>query len=83
MEEIRDARWATAVGAIERHSPVTRDGITADVLRHLQPGATLPFVVHVHPEGMTGEISLRFTPTIAGRAYAPVIARCRAQAPPK
>jgi len=42
----------------------------------------LTVVAHLCPQGTAGEISLRLTPTIAGRAYTPVIARCLAEAPP-
>ena len=81
VEEIRGARWSTVVVSIERHEAHTSNGYTTDVLRQLLPGDTRPFTVNVNPEGQAGEIRLRLTPTIDGRAYPPVIASCVVKPP--
>lgn len=84
IEELRGARWATAVVSIERHSPHTSTGnVTTDIHTHLEPGDVRPFVVRLDPDGRAGEIRLRLTATVNGHEYSPIVRSCRVEPPAK
>jgi hypothetical protein len=83
IEEVRGARWAPAVLEIVRHAPHTApSGVTSDILTHLEPGETRPFVVYLDPSVRGGEIVLRLTATVDGREFPPIVRSVHAKPPP-